>query len=334
MTLNEARDRLHAVAARQPVLAALAVSVLIHAFLLLTWRIGQSQGWWQHQPSFRLLTALFQRTLPPPPPARAPTPAAAEQPKVVPLHFVDVDPSLPTETAPKDTPFYGERSSRAANPDATLDSNRPKIDGQQEKLIRTEDSRKPKEFPLQPSPPQEQAQKARPKNDLLSDLAKLDPSVRRPQDRPADASLGEDATSRPARPRTLAAVRDQAGPRAGERMRQDGGTKRRGRVAPDVEGSRWGAYDAEFIRIVEQNWHRLIDNTRLSFQSGKVVLQFQMTFDGRILDLKIEDNTTQDFQGFLCERSILDSVPYRPWPREMRTAMGNMRSVQFTFYYE
>jgi hypothetical protein len=335
MTIGEVRDRLRETAVRQPLVAALAASLVLHACLYTTWRVGKELGWWKHQPSLRLLSSIFQKRLSAAQLAKAAEKKVAqEQQPVIPLQFVDVDPAAPPEEPPKDTKFYGERSARAANPDDAVDSNVPKLDGKQERMVRLEDSERPKAFPLQPSEPPETAQQPKPKSDLLGDLAKLNPDyLRPPSDGKADATLGDAANKRQERPRRLAQVVEQQSPRAGEKMRQDGGVRRRGRGL-DVAGTTFGSYDAAFIRAVEQRWFHLLDNTPLSFRSGKVVLQFMLTYDGRILDMRVADNDTSDSQSFLCQRAVLDPAPYGRWPDDMRRAMGNTRSIQFTFYFD
>ncbi len=97
--------------------------------------------------------------------------------------FLDVDPDQATPEAPKDAKYYSSKNSRAANPDADLDSNQPKMNGKQTDVPKTKDvprtqNAKPQES--QPAPqPQKEAQPAQPKpteqpGDMK--LAKLDTS--------------------------------------------------------------------------------------------------------------------------------------------------------------
>src|SRR6185503_20334592 len=89
------------------------------------------------------------------PPAKATTREKKSPPKpqetVLPLTFVEVDPDTVTAEAPPDAKFYSSKNSKAANPDPKNEPI-PKVDGQQEKMVRLMDNEKPKPFPLQPSP--------------------------------------------------------------------------------------------------------------------------------------------------------------------------------------
>jgi hypothetical protein len=334
MAIADIKDRLREAAARQPLAAALAASLFLHAGFYTTWVVGKNFGWWNHQPSFRLLSRLFQK--PPSQKVRAAeNKSLPEKQRIIPLQFVDVDLAAPPEEAPKETKFYGERSSRAANPTDLAESNLPKLDGKQERMVRLEDNPRPKALPLQPSEPPEEAQQAKPKADLLGDLAKLNPNpLRPPNEGKVEATLGDAPASRQARPRRLTDVREKQNPQAGEKMRQEGGARRHGRGSFDVVGTSFGSYDAAFIRAVEQHWFRLLDETPLSYRSGKVVLQFVLTYRGDVLDMTVAENSTSDSQAFLCKLAVEAPAPFGEWPADMRRAMGTRRAIQFTFYFD
>lgn len=73
-----------------------------------------------------------------------------EDPPMPQLTFVDVDPSLAAEP-PKDAKHYSAISARAANPDAKIESNVPKIDGKQEQFAKLTEVAKPLP-PAEPPP--------------------------------------------------------------------------------------------------------------------------------------------------------------------------------------
>jgi hypothetical protein len=117
-------------------------------------------------------------------------------------------------------------------------------------------------------------------------------------------------------------------------MRQDGGVSRRGRLSVDVKGSPFGAYDAAFIAAVQQRWYDLIDSSQVVPRSGKVQLQFRLTYDGRITDMRVNEETVGDLLTLLCQRAVLDPAPYARWPADMRRMIGqDYREVTITFYY-
>ena len=63
------------------------------------------------------------------------------------------------------------------------------------------------------------------------------------------------------------------------------------------------------------------------------MLQFSLLYDGRITDMTVAENTVGDVLGFVCEKAVQDPSPFAPWPSDMRRMLGDVRHVQFTFYY-
>jgi len=254
-----------------------------------------------------------------------------------------VNPELAASEPPKEAKFYGAFNALAAQPEpAALDTKNPKIDGKQDKVPRLEDIPRPVKFPLQPAalpdpaPAEELRAKPRP-SDVPGDLALARPGERRLSDGQAEPRSFEPRSDERShdRPRTLAQALAKRGMLAGERMKQDGGVSRRGRVAMvDVKATPFGAYDAAFIAAVQQRWYDLIDNSQILPRSGKVVLQFRLTSDGRITDLRVNEETVGELLTLLCQRAVTDPAPYAPWPSDMRRLIGeNHREVTFTFYY-
>ena len=71
----------------------------------------------------------------------------------LPLEFVEVDPAAAVKEAPKDAKYYSSQNSKAANVEAKVETQAPKIDGNQTHVPKAENVVKPKAFPLQPSTP-------------------------------------------------------------------------------------------------------------------------------------------------------------------------------------
>jgi hypothetical protein len=241
---------------------------------------------------------------------------------------VEVDPANAAPEPPEETEYYGALNSVAANPDPQeKEAEKPKIDGSQDKVIRLADNPKPKRFPLQPAlPPEEVAPPPEP--------AKPEPKDWKPPKDILSMGMPPPPPPKRERPRTLAAAQAQNPSLAGRTMKQKGGVRRRGRVSLNVKATPFGAYDLAFIRAVEQRWFDLLDSTAFAQRSGRVVLEFRLTSDGRITNLMEERNEVGEILGLLCQRAILDPAPYAPWPSDMRRVIGaNYREVTFTFYY-
>jgi hypothetical protein len=257
----------------------------------------------------------------------------------IPLTFVEVDPTVAATAPPKETKYYGAHNAMAANPDAVVESVAPKVDGQQNKVVRLVDNPKPQPQPLQPTPPKEaikppEESQSKPKaSEPPGDLAKVNPAEIK---KLTDAEIGPSETPVVARerPRTLAAARAQKNMLAGEKVKQEGGTKRRGQVSFDVKATPFGTYDAALIAAVQQRWYDLLESTHFAQRAGKVVLEFRLNYEGRVFDMKVNGNEVGEMLGLICQRAILDPAPFGKWPDDMRRMVGqNYREVMFTFYY-
>jgi hypothetical protein len=314
-------------AARDPLAMALVLSLMVHLGLYGTWQLGKQFGWWNYHPSW--LSQLTQK-LAKAASAREKKPKPAAQDTTIPLTFVEIDPTTATTEAPPDAKYYSSKNSKAANPDPKNEPV-PKVDGQQDKVVRLMDNDKTKPFPLQPSPKPPEPEppvESKPKSEAPGDLALVRPNPKPPAEG-QDKGTGE----QPDRPRRLSQVRDQA-MLSGQRIRQAGGSRSPGRVSFDAKATPFGDYDAAFIAAVEQCWHLLLEQHRGTQRSGKVVVEFSLSYDGRITDLKVEENDAGEILGMLCQSAILNPAPYPRWPAQMRqTIASNSRSMRFTFFY-
>ena len=119
-------------------------------------------------------------------------------------------------------------------------------------------------------------------------------------------------------------------------MKQPGGVKRHALESSlDVRATPFGQYDAMFIAAVQKHWFDLLDERDyVHGRSGKVVLRFNLYYDGRVTSMSVADNTVGELLSLICQRAILDPAPFAPWPSDLRRlAKSNFREVQFTFYY-
>ncbi len=118
-------------------------------------------------------------------------------------------------------------------------------------------------------------------------------------------------------------------------MQQDGGVSRHHEMASlDTKATPFGAYDAALVEAISQRWFTLLDERDYASDSrGKVVLQFRLHYDGRITDMNMTENSAGEVLGFICQKAVLDPAPFEKWPSDMRRTLGDIRSIQFTFYY-
>lgn len=289
---------------------ALALSLSAH---LLTWggyEAGKGFGWWQQWRWPAWLQHLTQKM------EAVPVTVVNYEP---PLEFVTVE--QPSTAPPEDAKYFSTRNSRAANPDADQDTDKPKFNGKQADVPKMEDVPRPDFNKLQPAPDtptKSQPEPAMNAGDLT--LGKLPDS--QPQDQP--------------RPRTLNQAREQLASRLpGLQMRQEGGVRNHA-VAPslNVKVTGFAEYDQRFVEAVSQHWYDLLNSQQFALdRTGKVTLRFHLNYDGSISEMKFAENTVGDLLGYVCQKAVMDSAPFERFPSDMRAKLGNYADVQFTFYY-
>jgi outer membrane biosynthesis protein TonB len=249
---------------------------------------------------------------------------------------VQVNPAQTTAEPPKNAKYYSDKHSQAANRKADRETNLPKIAGEQDRVIKTEDVVPEKFEPLRPTPPVAQAQQA-PQDE---EEAKAAPDLKSGElelGKPAPNPQPDEGTAKKTKPRTIAAALARKGQTElpGRKMKQDGGVK--GHIdidALDAKATPFGAYDSAFVAYVDKRWRTLLyDRDYATFTSGKVVLQFRLHYDGRISDMRVAENTAGEVLGLICQKAVLDPAPYPVWPSDLRRMAGDTRSIQFTFHY-
>jgi hypothetical protein len=237
-----------------------------------------------------------------------------------PLEFVMVE--QPSTEAPAKAKYYGAQNSRAANLDANQDAKVPKLNGTQTEVPKTETATKPDFNKLQPAPKPANPEQAQPAQAV----------------EPGDLSLGKSQEQTPPRPRTIQEALAQLQPHRspGVAMKQDGGVASVKLSASfDVKATPFGQYDSDFVDAVTYRWYSLLDSQQFALdRTGKVTVRFHLNYDGTITGMTVLENTVGDLLGYVCQKSINDPAPYKPWPEEMRRLVGaNSREITFTFYY-
>jgi len=332
---------------------AFAISVIIHFLFIATLEVGSRLGWWKHSflPAMlqskayqELLKAIEQRKNQPPP--------EKQEPPETQLVFVEVDPAQAAPEAPKQAKYYSSQNSIASNPNTQIETASPKIEGNQDKVAKTFDTLKP-EQPKEAKPP--------PKPENKSQIVKVEPKPQpekpvQPPEKPkpkepepkleqGDLLMARAAPKPPPqppaeqakpRPKTLAEAMAQKGIIQGQKMRQEGGVRRHSLQSNlDAKATPFGSYDAAFIAAVQARWFSLLDQRDfVGNSSGKVVLEFRLNKDGRILDMRVSESTVPEFLSWLCQRAVLDPAPYMAFPADLRRLYsGDSRDIRFTFYY-
>ena len=210
MTHERATDRL--TWWRQPLALALAGSLLLHAVFYGTWQVGRARGWWDFSVPFlnQLLTRLNTLMV-----NQDQLAAALErhqrraQEEEMPLMFVDVAPQQATTDAPEKPKFYSALNSTAANQKPTdKDEEMPKLEGQQERIVKTRDVPRNNPAPAVAPAPASPAQPV--PEPAVIDADKLQPSAE-PETKASgkpevpDTKVAEAQATKPGSPETLLA---------------------------------------------------------------------------------------------------------------------------------
>jgi hypothetical protein len=102
----------------------------------------------------------------------------------------------------------------------------------------------------------------------------------------------------------------------------------------NVASSPFGAYDQKIIKAVQSRWYALIDKYSIYERSGAVTITFELRTDGTVYNLRRSENSVGELLALYCEKAILDSTPFEPFPERFRLLLGNQpREGSFTFYY-
>ncbi len=350
---------------------AFAISVAVHLLVYGVYEGGRRTHLWErmHLPSWltapRALTQLFVKAPTPKELAKLEKERQEEEKRweKPPLMFIDVSSAQATPEPPKKAQFYAARNSLAANPDTTVPSSIPKIDGKQREVAKTEDVPRTQMFPLRPAPPKpavkpaltppkpppEPAKATKPepvketKPDPVAE-AKLKAAMAagnmvmgRPEEAPRK---GQDKAEVPHKKR-FRRLQDLApevlmAALAGDKMKQEGGVQRRDLISSvDAIASPFGEYDEAMIAAVQKRWYELLDEDSFAGdRTGKVTLRFHLNADGSVSEMVLKDYTVNLTLALICQSAVRDPAPFAPWPTAMRKEIGaSYREVTFVFYY-
>jgi hypothetical protein len=112
------------------------------------------------------------------------------------------------------------------------------------------------------------------------------------------------------------------------------GVSRAGVTAFNVEASPFGAYDKKVIKAIQSRWYQLIDRYGIYESTATVTVYFELFDDGQVKNVKTVEGTDNSILSLFCEKAIIESGPFDPWPDELRALAGKEpRQATFTFYY-
>ncbi|HTS16890.1 MAG TPA: hypothetical protein VMP11_04900 [Verrucomicrobiae bacterium] len=112
------------------------------------------------------------------------------------------------------------------------------------------------------------------------------------------------------------------------------GVSRAGVAAFNVEESPFGAYDKKVVKAIQSRWYQLIDRYGIYESTATVTVYFELFDDGQVKNVKTTDGSENSILSLFCEKAILESGPFDPWPESLRALVGKEpREASITFYY-
>ena len=115
---------------------------------------------------------------------------------------------------------------------------------------------------------------------------------------------------------------------------QNGGSGRPVRAGNVPTNSVFTPYDSKVIAAVQHHWYELLDGTTSTAEKGgKVVVNFRLYADGHVSDVQVASGTAEEQPALACQKAVLESAPFTPWPQEMRQVVTNdYRDMLITFF--
>ncbi len=113
------------------------------------------------------------------------------------------------------------------------------------------------------------------------------------------------------------------------------GTSNVGIVGRDARWSEYGEYLNELLEIVQTQWYRILEESRVSPPRGShVVITFKINAKGETDIVKVEDADSGKQGVFSCQNAITYPQPYRKWSAQMIAVLGESQELTISFYYQ
>ena len=108
-----------------------------------------------------------------------------------------------------------------------------------------------------------------------------------------------------------------------------------GIIGRDARWSEYGEYLNELLEIVQTQWYRILEESRVSPPRGShVVITFKINAKGETDIVKVEDADSGKQGVFSCQNAITYPQPYRKWSAQMIAVLGESQELTISFYYQ
>ena len=113
------------------------------------------------------------------------------------------------------------------------------------------------------------------------------------------------------------------------------GTMNVGLRGIDAKWSNYGTYLQKMVEIIQVQFDRLNDESRIYPPSGSMVtVKFILNSEGKIARVVSVENKATEAAAHTCVSSITLPSPYGPWTDDMKALLGEEQELIFDFYYQ
>ena len=282
------------------------------------------------------------------------------------MKFVETNPDAP-ENVPDNTNNFAARNQQVAQEKPTPNgkSDHPAMEGQKEihsSQIVTGQLAKPQEqAPIPPSPVaptvskltaprQEQTPLSGFDKKIGADASGYGTNIANPSDAPKDipnkvdglknVPLIEGATDMqpaidPHHPRARPQVVKTMQTRPAIFEENKAGTQNVGLRGIDAKWSNYGAYLQKMVEIVQTQFDKLNDESRIYPPRGTVVsVKFILDSEGKIRIVNVDSSKGTEAAARTSVSSIAIPSPYGPWTDDMKAMLGEEQEMTYDFYYQ
>lgn len=111
----------------------------------------------------------------------------------------------------------------------------------------------------------------------------------------------------------------------------DGGITNRGMNSVDANQTPRGVYAKQVKAAIGSRWYHFMKQHPDRYAIGSVKLRYSITRDGKIADVRVEDNTSNASFGLMCERCVREAELTPPPSDVVETMPGEKFEDTFTF---
>lgn len=113
----------------------------------------------------------------------------------------------------------------------------------------------------------------------------------------------------------------------------EGSISNRGAASVDAVKTPLGVYKKQISQAIGSRWNFYVKQRHDLISKGEARLSFYVTKEGRIQDVRVLSNTSNDIYAFICKQSILEAELPPPPPESFGPMKDERMEVPFSFTF-